>query len=123
MSGLEIFTDIKEIKDPKKKDKQCFIMVIDKESLFIKNVELSFFRLTKFKYSQRNIKMFMELSIDSVFNYFNPNITHNSSQDVILQKSFIEEFTLLDQPLREQKVSSIQKITSNIQKKKMDEDI
>ena len=30
---------------------------------------------------------------------------------------------MLDQPLREQKVSSIQKITSTIQKKKMEEDM
>lgn len=95
MNGLEIFTDIKHPVDLKRKAPNSFIFLVEKDGLFIKNVEPSFFELTRFKVSQRNIKLLQELALDSIFQEVSLLPSSNVPHQTALLPEFIEEFTYI----------------------------
>ena len=63
-NGLEIFTTI----DYSNKN-DSFVIIAEKESLFIKNIESSFYELTRFRINQRNIKLLQQMSLSSIFEH------------------------------------------------------
>lgn len=48
-------------------DGRSFLMLVERETLRVENVEDSFFKAVGFKKSQRNLELFKELKMDDIF--------------------------------------------------------
>lgn len=57
MNGLEIITFMEYPIESKIKFPDSFLFLVEKDTLFIKNVESTFYEAVRFKINQRNIKL------------------------------------------------------------------
>lgn len=69
--------------DTKIKSPKSFMFLVEKDTLYIKNVESTFYDAVRFKVNQRNIKLLQEMNLNSIFEgivvFHSSNVIHETT--------------------------------------------
>jgi hypothetical protein len=121
MEGLEIYTKVDSLETRDTSD--SFLVLAEREALYIKNIEPSFYELTRFKVNQRNVKLLEELSLCSIFESINTQVNPHTLQETSLLSSFLDEFTYFKTRTTKAIGKASKNSTTNIKKKAEDDEL